>query len=77
MSYTMNHLVSTCINIALLSENTVDVICTTNTRHQKGKDNMKKQFIFIYRYNSLCVDNKEAVVWLLLVTTVVYTIASW
>ena len=28
----------------------VDVICITNTRHQKLKDTVKQKFVFIYRY---------------------------
>ena len=46
-------------------QNTVDVIGATNTRHQKGKDNVKKKFIFIYRYNDSCIDNEEAAICLL------------
>ena len=65
----MNHLsVSTYINIVLYDTkhcNTVDVICITNTRHQKWKQNVKKEFIFIYRYNDSCIDNEEAAIWLL------------
>ena len=41
-------------------QNTVDVICITNTRHQKRKDNVKNKFIFIYGYNNTCIDNEEA-----------------
>ena len=38
----------------------VYVISITNTRHQKWKDNMNKKLTFIYKYNSLYTDNKEA-----------------
>ena len=46
-------------------QNTVDVKSVTNTRHQKWKDNVKKKFIFIYRYDNSCTDNEEAAIWLL------------
>ena len=51
--------------ILYVIQNTVDVIHVTNTRHQKWKDNVKKKFVFIYRYNDSCINNKAAAVWLL------------
>ena len=48
-----------------MTQNAVDVTCITNTRYQKWKYNMKKKFIFIYRYDYLCINNKEAEIWLL------------
>lgn len=42
-----------------MMKSTVDVTRITNTRHQKWKDNVKKKFVFIYRYNNLCIDNEE------------------
>lgn len=41
-------------------ENTVDVICIINTRHQKQKD-VKKE-IHIYGYNDSCTDNETAAI---------------
>ena len=43
-------------------KNTVDVICITKTRHQKWKDNVKKKFIFIYKYRNSFIDNVEAAI---------------
>ena len=43
-------------------QNTVDVIHITNTKYQKWKDNVKRKFIFIYRYNDSCIDNEEAAI---------------
>lgn len=47
-----------------------------NTRHQKQKNNVKKKFIFILKYNESCIDNEEVVaIWLLhgsLVHTLMY-----
>ena len=43
-------------------QNTVDVMCVTNTRHQKGKKNVKKKFMFIYRYSDPCIDNEESAI---------------
>ena len=45
-----------CLSVSLsilyyMMQNTVDVIRITNTRYQKRKDNVKKKFILIYRYN--------------------------
>ena len=64
-AYKMNHLSVPTSKLSYTIQNTVDVICVTNTRHQKRKDNMKKKYIFIYRYNDSCTDNEEAAVWLL------------
>lgn len=35
----------------------------------KNEKNMKKKFMFIYRYNDSCTGNKEAEIWLLLMVT--------
>ena len=45
--------------------NTIDDMCITNSRHQKWEDNVKKKFIFFYRYNNSGTDNEEAAKWLL------------
>lgn len=31
----------------------------------KKKDNVKKKFMFIYKYSNSCIDNVEAAIWLL------------
>ena len=62
--YKMNHLIPTSI-LYYMIQNTVDVKGIANTRHQKWKNNMKKQFIFIYRYNDSCIENKAAAIGLL------------
>ena len=62
--YKMNHLSVPTSILSCMIQNTTDVIYITNTRHQKWKD-VKKKFIFIYRYNNSWIDNKEAVIWLL------------
>ena len=59
--YKMNCLSSV---VSSMIQNTVDVICITKTRYQKWKDNVKQKFIFIYRYNDSCIDNKDAAIWL-------------
>ena len=56
----MNHLSVPTSILSYMIQNTVDVICITNTRHQKRKDNVKNKFIFIYGYNNTCIDNEEA-----------------
>lgn len=38
------------------------LICISNTRQQKWKDNVKKKFVFIYRYNDSGTDNEEAAI---------------
>ena len=40
-------------------QNTVGIICITNMRHQKWKNNVEKKFIFFYRYNNSGIDNEE------------------
>ena len=67
--YKMNCLLVTTSILSYMLQNTVDVICIPNTRHQKWKDNVKKKFIFIYKYNESYIDNeKEAAIWLFLGT---------
>ena len=61
----MNHLSVPTSILSYMIQNTVDVIYITNTEHQKWKDIVKKKFIFIYRYDDLGIDNKEAAIWLL------------
>ena len=59
-----NFLLPTSV-LSYMIQNTVDFICITNTRHQKWKDNVKKKFMFIYKYSNSCIDNVEAAIWLL------------
>lgn len=40
-------------------QNTVGIICITNMRHQKWKDNVEKKFILIYRYNDSCIEKQH------------------
>ena len=61
----MNHLSVPTSILSYMIQNTVDVICIPNTGHQKWKDNVKKKFILIYKYNESYIDNEEAVaIWL-------------
>ena len=62
--YKMNHLSVPTSILSNMIQKTVDVICITNTRHQKWKGNVKRKLVFIYRYNDSCIDNEEAAVWL-------------
>ena len=48
--------------LSYMIQNTADVICITNTRRQRLKDNVKCKFIFIYRCNDSGIDNKEAAI---------------
>lgn len=50
--------VTVCISTVLCG--TVDVICITNTRYQKRKDNVKNKFTFIDRYDVSCINKEEA-----------------
>ena len=64
-AYKMNCLSVATSILSYMIQNTVDVICITNTRHQKWKDNVKNEFAFIYRYNDSYIDNKEAAILML------------
>ena len=37
----------------------------SNTRHQKWKENVKKIYVFMFRYSDSCIGNEEAAMWLL------------
>ena len=63
--YKMNNLSALRSILSYMIQNIVNVIHFTNSRHQKWKVNVKKKFIFIYRYNDSCTDNKEAAIGLL------------
>ena len=55
---------SVCTSIlSYMIQKTGNVLCITNTRHKNEKI-MEKE-IRIYRYNSSCIDNEEAAIWLL------------
>ena len=46
--------------LSYMIQNTIDIIYITNISHQKGKGNVKKKFIFIYRYNDSFISNRSS-----------------
>ena len=52
----MNHL---AVPTSKSPYNTVDIRQITNTRYQNWKDNVKKKFMFIYRYSYWCIDKSR------------------
>lgn len=57
--YKMNHLSVPTPILSDTIQNIVDIICITNTRYQKWKDNVKEKFTFIDRCKDSCFDNKQ------------------
>lgn len=60
--YKMNHLSAPTSVLSYVTSNTVDITLTLDIKH--GKD-VRKKFIYIYKYNDVCTDNEAAATGLL------------